>query len=39
MSNYHTTLMKIADSKYQKCFTELTDQEQSDVLEIYYDYY
>lgn len=39
MSSYHAALMKIARSNFSKCFTELTDKEKEEVLNLYYDYY
>ena len=39
MSKYHTALMKIAKEQFNKCFTELTDKDKDEVINIYYKYY
>ena len=38
MSKYHTALMKIAKEQFNKCFTELTDKDKDEVINIYYKY-
>ena len=39
MSHMNTTLLKISYRKYNKCYSELTSDERSTVLNIYYDFY
>ncbi len=39
MSNYSYTLYKISMRIYKKCYSELTSNEKSEVMNIYYDFY
>jgi hypothetical protein len=39
MSNFSYTLLKISWRVYDKHYTKLTDEEKSNVLDIYYDFY
>jgi len=39
MSNFSYTLLKIAWRVYDKHYTKLTDEQKSNVLDIYYDFY
>ena len=39
MSNFSYTLLKISWRVYDKHYTKLTDEQKSNVLDIYYDFY
>ena len=39
MSNYFTTIQKISLRLYKKSYTELSQEEKSNVTEVYYDFY
>ncbi len=39
MSNFSYTLLKISLRIFKKHYTELTDEQKSEVLDIYYDFY
>jgi hypothetical protein len=39
MSNFSYTLLKISWKVYDKHYTELTEDQRSNVLSIYYDFY
>jgi len=39
MSNFSYTLLKISWRVFDKHYTKLTDEQKSNVLDIYYDFY
>ncbi len=39
MSHMNTYLLKISYRKYGKCYSKLTSEQRSTVLDIYYDFY
>jgi hypothetical protein len=39
MSNFSYTLLKISWRVFDKHYTQLTDEQKSEVLDIYYDFY
>ena len=39
MGHMNTYLLKISYRKYNKCYSKLTSDEKSTVLNIYYDFY
>jgi hypothetical protein len=39
MSNYSYTLYKISMNVFKKCYSKLTSEQRSEVLDIYYDFY
>lgn len=39
MSNFSYTLLKISWRLFDKHYTQLTDEQKSEVMDIYYDFY
>ena len=39
MGHMNTYLLKISYRKYNKCYSKLTSEQKSTVLNIYYDFY
>jgi len=39
MSNFSYTLLKISWRVFDKHYTQLTDEQKSEVMDIYYDFY